>query len=74
MPEINLIIGGHSHTKFKKAELLKSDLGKEIALNHAGSLGNTLGRIDLQFENQNFTKISSKNIDLHAVSKNILQG
>jgi 5'-nucleotidase len=47
---INLILGGHTHTFMKQAEVLKNKNGEPIIINQAGWAGIMLGRLDLYFE------------------------
>jgi 5'-nucleotidase len=48
--DINLIIGGHTHTFLKKADIRKNSKGKEVVVNQAGWAGIMLGRVDIFFE------------------------
>jgi 5'-nucleotidase len=54
---IDLIIGGHTHTLLKEALILKNSLGKEVIINQVGSSGIFVGKIDFYFTN------SSKSYD-----------
>lgn len=47
---INLIIGGHSHTFMDKPEEHKNKSGKKVLINQVGWSGLVLGRIDFYFE------------------------
>lgn len=47
---INLILGGHTHTFMEKAEVLKNKIGEPVIINQAGWAGIMLGRLDLYFE------------------------
>ncbi len=47
---INLIIGGHSHTFMDKPEELKNKSGKKVLINQVGWAGLVLGRIDFYFD------------------------
>jgi 5'-nucleotidase len=44
--DINLIIGGHTHTLLYKPSLLKNKIGKTVLVNQVGWAGLYLGRID----------------------------
>jgi 5'-nucleotidase len=48
--DIDLIIGGHTHTFMKTPDIVKNQLGKEVVVNQAGWAGIMLGRIDVFFE------------------------
>lgn len=54
--EIDLIIGGHTHTFLDKPTLVKNKLGKEVLVNQVGCFGVNLGRIDFYFDQ----KVTSK--------------
>ncbi len=47
---INLIIGGHTHTFLPKPDVQKNSEGKEVLINQVGWAGINLGRIDYTFE------------------------
>jgi 5'-nucleotidase len=44
--DINLIIGGHTHTFLQKPSILKNKIGKTVLVNQVGWAGLYLGRID----------------------------
>ena len=47
---IDLIIGGHTHTFMKKAESHKNLDGEEVVINQVGWAGILLGKLDFFFE------------------------
>jgi 5'-nucleotidase len=47
---IDLIIGGHTHTFLDKPTILQNAAGKEVLVNQVGCYGINLGRIDFYFE------------------------
>lgn len=47
---IDLIIGGHTHTFLPQPDRLKNKVGKEVMVNQVGWAGINLGRIDYTFE------------------------
>jgi 5'-nucleotidase len=49
--DIDLIIGGHTHTFLDKPTVLKNSEGKEVIVNQAGCNGINMGRIDFYFDN-----------------------
>ena len=49
--DIDLIIGGHTHTFLVKPTILKNSDGKEVIVNQAGCYGINMGRIDFYFDN-----------------------
>ena len=60
---INLIIGGHTHTFMNEPYLVKNKRNKQVQITQAGWAGVKLGRIDVVFDkrkkikNTNFTVI-----------------
>ena len=50
---IDLIIGGHTHTLLKKPLILNNSLGEEVIINQVGSGGVFVGKIDFNFTNNN---------------------
>ena len=57
---IDLIIGGHTHTLLKEPLILNNYLGEEVIINQVGSSGIFVGKIDFNFTNDN--KNSNKSI------------
>ena len=49
--DIDLIIGGHTHTFLDKPTIIKNSEGKEVIVNQAGCYGINMGRIDFYFDN-----------------------
>jgi 5'-nucleotidase len=49
--DIDLIIGGHTHTFLDKPTVLKNLIGEEVMVNQVGCYGINLGRIDFYFDN-----------------------
>ncbi|EAR12975.1 5'-nucleotidase precursor [Polaribacter irgensii 23-P] len=50
---IDLIIGGHTHTFLPKPTIVKNIDGKNTLVNQVGAYGLNLGRIDFYFDEQN---------------------
>jgi len=48
--DIDMIIGGHTHTFMREPDVLKNKIGKEVIVNQAGWAGIMLGRLDVYFE------------------------
>ncbi len=46
---VDLIIGGHSHTFLEKPAIVKNRSGKDVIVNQTGALGVYVGRIDVTF-------------------------
>ena len=57
---IDLIIGGHTHTLLKEPLILDNSLGEEVIINQVGSNGIYVGKIDFNFTNN--IKSSDKSI------------
>jgi len=53
---IDLILGGHTHTFLKEMQTKKNKRGEAVFINQVGYGGILLGRIDLYFENNNKAK------------------
>lgn len=49
--DIDLIIGGHTHTFLDKPSVLKNKIGNDVLVNQVGCYGINLGRIDFYFDN-----------------------
>tara|TARA_B100001989_G_C24479205_1_gene433491 strand:+ start:75 stop:971 length:897 start_codon:yes stop_codon:yes gene_type:complete len=49
--DIDLIIGGHTHTFLDKPEIVKNKNGKNVIINQVGTRGVYVGRIDFNFKN-----------------------
>ena len=49
--DIDLIIGGHTHTFLDKPTVVKNAAGQEVLVNQVGCYGIHLGRIDFYFDN-----------------------
>lgn len=51
--DIDLIIGGHTHTFLPKPRVVKNIEGKNMLVNQVGCFGINLGRIDFYFDSNN---------------------
>lgn len=58
--DIDLIIGGHTHTFLDKPKVLKNKIGKNVIVNQVGCFGLRLGRIDF-YLNENQIESNSGN-------------
>ena len=58
---IDLIIGGHTHTFMNKPVVVKNNLGNDVLINQVGCFGLYLGRIDFSFDSDN-NKIFNSNL------------
>jgi len=59
---IDLIIGGHTHTFLDKPTVVKNSEGKEVIVNQVGCYGLNLGRIDFFFDNDKSKIAEGKSI------------
>ena len=68
--DIDLIIGGHTHTFLKKpAKQLNLD-GKEVLINQVGWAGINIGKIDFYFnQNDSDKKVFGRSIFVKSSSK-----
>ena len=57
---IDIIIGGHTHTFLKKAVLIKNLDEKEVLINQVGFGGINIGKIDIHFRQNNNKKLVAK--------------
>lgn len=60
--DIDLIIGGHTHTFLDKPVIKKNSIGKEVIINQVGCYGINLGRIDFYFSDDKKYYNQTKNI------------
>lgn len=60
--DIDLIIGGHTHTFLDKPVVEKNTDGKDVLINQVGCYGINLGRIDFYFSNDKKYSDQTKNI------------
>jgi 5'-nucleotidase len=60
--DIDLIIGGHTHTFLDKPTILKNIVGKDVLVNQVGCYGINLGRIDFYFDDDSATAVNGKSI------------
>ncbi len=60
--DIDLIIGGHTHTFLPKPTIEKNSIGKNVLVNQVGAYGLYLGKIDFYFESGKDTKADGASI------------
>jgi 5'-nucleotidase len=60
--DIDLIIGGHTHTFLDKPTIVKNLEQKEVLVNQVGCYGINLGRIDFYFDSNKQIKAQGKSI------------
>ena len=59
---IDLIIGGHTHTFLPKPTVTKNNVGENVLVNQVGCYGINLGRIDFYFDNDKNLASKGKSI------------
>ncbi len=59
---IDLIIGGHTHTFLPKPTVTKNSIGENVLVNQVGCFGLNLGRIDFYFDNDKNLASKGKSI------------
>ena len=50
---IDLIIGGHTHTFLPKPTIVRNNADKNVLVNQVGAYGVNLGRVDFYFDENN---------------------
>jgi 5'-nucleotidase len=60
--DIDLIIGGHTHTFLDKPTVVKNAVDQDVLINQVGCYGLNLGRIDFYFDYDASKTISGKSI------------
>lgn len=60
--DIDLIIGGHTHTFLDKPVIKTNKVGKQVVINQVGAYGINLGRIDFYFSDETKYISNEKNI------------
>jgi len=61
---IDLIIGGHSHTFLEQPTIVQNAEGKEVIVNQVGCYGVRVGQIDFHFDFLNSKTVTSKVINI----------
>lgn len=61
---IDLIIGGHSHTFLEQPTIVQNKEGKEVIVNQVGCYGVRVGQIDFHFDFLNSKTVTSKVINI----------
>ncbi len=59
---IDLIIGGHTHTFLSKPTVIKNSEGKNVLVNQVGCYGINLGKIDFYFDSKKNKSANGKSI------------
>ena len=60
--DIDLIIGGHTHTFLDKPTVMKNSIGKDVLVNQVGCYGINLGRIDFYLDNDKQNAFKGRSI------------
>ena len=56
---IDLIIGGHTHTFMNKPVIVKNSIDNDVLINQVGCFGLFLGKVDFFFDKENNKKFKS---------------
>jgi 5'-nucleotidase len=67
---IDIILGGHTHTFLEKPEILNNKVGKQVVVNQVGWAGLRLGQINCVFSSQNNMK-SEEKVEIEVFKKSI---
>ena len=62
--DIDLIIGGHTHTFLPRPTLVKNALNNDVLVNQVGWAGINLGRVDFYFDENGETESSGAIINV----------
>ena len=60
--DIDLIIGGHTHTFLDKPSVIKNKVGQDVLVNQVGCYGINVGRVDFYLDNDKNKAIDGKSI------------
>lgn len=60
--DIDLIIGGHTHTFLDKPSVIKNKVGQDVLVNQVGCYGINVGRVDFYLDNDKSKAIDGKSI------------
>ncbi len=64
--DIDLIIGGHTHTFLEKPTVVQNKIGKNVLVNQVGCYGLYLGRLDFYFDEKGEVSSESKSMEVSA--------
>ena len=62
--EIDLIIGGHTHTFLEKPTIVNNAIGKKVIVNQVGCFGLYVGKIDFYFEDKKLKESIGSKIEV----------
>ena len=62
--DIDLIIGGHTHTFMKNPEVITNKIGKQVLINQVGCFGLYLGKVDFEFYNNKLKSTFFSNLSI----------
>jgi len=65
-PDVDIIVGGHSHTRLNKPVVVKHEDGSSALIVQTGSYGRTLGDLDLAFDARG--QVDLKNTKYHLIN------
>lgn len=73
IPDIDVIIGGHSHTRLEQPLIVKHDDGSVCAIGQTGCYGRALGRFDLVFDEKGHLKLTDTHYRLINITDRIFE-
>mgnify|MGYP001192176555 CR=1 FL=1 len=71
IPDVDAIIGGHSHTVLKRPIIVKHDRGRSTTIVQTGSYGHYVGKLELSFDSEGKVKVSDCSYGLHPVDSKV---
>ena len=69
IPEIDAIIGGHSHTQLNKRIIINHKNGASTTIVQTGSYGHNVGRLKLAFDNDGVVNVKKSKYKLFAINQ-----
>lgn len=71
LPDVDVIIGGHSHTRLDKPIIVEHEDGSHCVVVQTGCYGRALGKLDLCFDSQGRVDIPKINYKLFDITKDL---
>lgn len=68
-PDVDVIVGGHSHTRLNKAVVVPHEDGTNAIIVQTGSYGRALGKLDLAFDPQGRVDLKNTHYELIDVNQ-----
>jgi|GEM_PF-148614 len=71
IPQIDAIIGGHSHTRLAAAVIVTHDDGSHTVIVQTGNYGRNLGKLNLVFDTHGAVNVAATHYELLPITKEI---